>query len=418
LTIALPARAEGDRNQWSIEMDLSAPSASTPLGSWAAGGLGKLRYDDSDRTPNLSRFVGEYRRRITPTIWGDVVADWADDGTSGLGITEAYIDWRPIPKSRIRHRWRFGAFYPPFSLENTGLGWSSPWTISSSAINTWFGEEIRTFGAEWSMHRGIGPSGSPQEFGLFAASFYGNDPAGTLLFWRGWSLHDRQSRLGDRWMLPPVPLPSPRGPVTGYVDNPFEPFHEIDGRPGVYGGAEWRYAQRALVQAAVYDNRADPKRFSGGQWGWHTRFAHVAAQVSLPARFGLMTQWLGGKTAWRWGGLSDGTVLPNAVFAKDSFESWYLLLTRPVFMRHSVSLRYDHFKTWRPKEKDDFVSDDGDAWTAAYRYSRSPTLSFILEWLDVDSARVLWPVYGLPNRAEEREVQLKVELTVGGLARR
>jgi hypothetical protein len=108
-------------------------------------------------------------------------------------LSEAFIDWRPIPTSSNQQQVRFGAFYPPFSLENTDLGWSSPFTYSYSAINTWLGEEVRPIGAEWSLRRRLGFAGSPHELRVFASAFYGNDPAGTFLFWRGWSLHDRQN---------------------------------------------------------------------------------------------------------------------------------------------------------------------------------------------------------------------------------
>ena len=45
--------------------------------------------------------------------------------------------------------------------------------------------QIRPVGAEWSLRRRLGFPGSPHELRAFADGFYGNDPAGTLLFWRG-----------------------------------------------------------------------------------------------------------------------------------------------------------------------------------------------------------------------------------------
>ena len=107
------------------------------------------------------------------------------------------MDWRPIPRSANQQQVRFGAFYPPFSLENGAHGWESPFTYSYSAINTWLGEEVRPLGAEWSLRRRLASTRNTQEVRVFASGFYGNDPAATLLFWRGWSLHDRQTRLND-----------------------------------------------------------------------------------------------------------------------------------------------------------------------------------------------------------------------------
>ena len=248
------------------------------MSAWTDGGVGKLRHVEDGVTG--FRLFGEYHGRITPTLRARVVADYVDDASGGLDLTEAVIDWRPIPRSRNQQQWRFGAFYPAFSLENGDRGWQSPFTYSYSAINTWIGEEIRPFGAEWSLRRRLEGLGSAHEVRAFAAGFYGNDPAGTLLFWRGWSLHDRQTRLNDELEIPPLP----------FTTRPqrLSPFKELDHRPGVYGGLEWRYARRALVQLARYDNRADPYSFSDGHWGWGTDFNHLAVQVGLPADLGLV----------------------------------------------------------------------------------------------------------------------------------
>ena len=44
-----------------------------------------------------------------------------------------------------------GAFFPTISLENDDIGWTSPYTLSASAINTWIGEELRTIGTEGTL---------------------------------------------------------------------------------------------------------------------------------------------------------------------------------------------------------------------------------------------------------------------------
>ena len=192
------------------------------------------------------------------TLSATVIADYQSDASPGLDVTEAYMDWRPIPKSENQQQIRFGAFYPPLSRENADLGWQSPFTYSYSAINTWLGEEVRPIGVEWSLHRRLGFAGSPHELRAFASAFYGNDPAGTLLFWRGWSLHDRQTRLGDTLPMPPSPIFDFTGSVVGHAPQSVQPIDEIDHRPGAYAGVEWSYARRVLVQLARYDNRADP----------------------------------------------------------------------------------------------------------------------------------------------------------------
>ena len=256
----LAARLRRGARGWRRAIATSSTSTLRPatsrrrriLSAWTDGGFGKLRYVDDGF--EAFRLFGEYHGRISPTLRARVVADYVDDASSGLDLTEAVIDWRPIPRSRNQQQVRFGAFYPSFSLENGDRGWQSPFTYSYSAINTWLGEEIRPIGAEWSLRRRLEGVHSAHELRAFAAGFYGNDPAGTLLFWRGWSLHDRQTRLNDELEIPPMP----------FTTRPqrLSPFMETDHRPGVYAGVEWRYARRALVQFARYDNRADPWSFS------------------------------------------------------------------------------------------------------------------------------------------------------------
>lgn len=412
LLAPLPAALGDDAHQWTLNADFAAGAADTRLHSWSEGGLGRLRFDEAGRGSSTGRLFAEYRGRITPTLWADVVVDYVPDASTGVDATEAYLEWRPLPKSPSRHRWRIGAFYPPFSVENGGNGWSSPLTISSSAVNTWLGEEVRPLGVQWSMRRPLGFTGSPHELGAFAAGFYGNDPAGTLLFWRGWAVHDRQTRLGDALPLPPQRLGED---PEGALQHELEPVHEIDGRPGFYAGVQWRYARRVALRLAHYDNRADPGAFDDGQWGWRTRFLHASAQIELPRRVGLLAQRLHGDTDWIVGTTTEGALPPDARLVSDEIDAWFVLLTRPIGERHSVTLRYDDFDYRRTGTS--LAPDSGRARAVAYRYRASPRLSLGLEWLQIDSERDLNPVlFGAERRARERLLQLKLTLTAGSPA--
>jgi hypothetical protein len=405
-----------DRHHLTVELETSYVAAESSLESWTAGGLSKLRRAPADDGFTASRLFAEYRGRIVPGLWTKVVADYVDDASAGLDLVEAYVDWQPT--SRGRHRLKVGAFYPPLSLENGARGWNSPFTYSFSAINTWLGEEIRPIGAEWSMRRRVGYANSPHEIAAFAAGFYGNDPAGTLLFWRGWALHDRQTRLNDRVPMPPLPIWSSTGAIVGAAPQTVEPFEEIDDRPGAYAGVEWRYGRRALLQLAQYDNRADPYGHRDGQWGWQTAFTQVAAQVSLPAALGLIVQWLEGDTDWIAGARANGTLSPGAELVEDRFEAKFVMLTRLVRGLHRVSLRYDDFAMTRaaipaaPAER-------GHAWALAYRYERSARFTGGVEWLRVRTRRDLWSdFYGAADRASEREIRFQLNLRLDNAAAR
>jgi hypothetical protein len=398
--------ADGDRHAWTFDVAVGYPETSSDLDPWTVSGHGKLRFG-ADGGLAGNHFSAEYRGRITGALWVKTVLDYADDASTGLDLTEAYLEWRPVPKSVNQRAFRFGAFYPPFSLENNDAGWASPFSTSWSTINTWLGEEIRPLGAEWRIRRRLGFSGSPHELGGFVAGFYGNDPAGTLLYWRGFASHDRQTRFNDRLPMPPMPIFGAGGIVVGLRDQSVEPIEEIDDAPGYYAGIEWRYARRALVQLAIYDNRADPDSFRDGQWGWNTRFGHVAAQVDLPGGFGLMSQWMTGATYWLIAVTPTGMRTPATRLVDDEFDASFFMLTKRLSSPHRVSVRYDTFDFAR--EAMDLTIDSGQGWTVAYEYEATSSLALAFEWLTIESTRDLWPMfYGLQRDATERQLRLKL----------
>ena len=137
---ALADDSAGDRHRFQFEIDASYVHVDSPFASsWTEGGLSKLRYSESNDGLESTRVLAQYRGRVADTLSATVIADYQSDASSGIDVTEAYMDWRPIPKSANQQQIRFGAFYPPLSRENVDLGWQSPFTYSYSAINTWLG---------------------------------------------------------------------------------------------------------------------------------------------------------------------------------------------------------------------------------------------------------------------------------------
>jgi hypothetical protein len=396
------ARAQSDRHEWNLQLDVTSSVARTDVPSWLAGSVGKLRYDEGHDGIGVGRALFEYRGRIAPTWFTHVVGDIVTDGGRGLDLTEAYFEWRPVPRSATRQRLKVGAFFPPLSLENRETGWTSPFSISSSAINTWLGEELRTVGAEWSLTRHLGSAVSAMQVEVFAAAFLGNDPAGTLLAWKGWSLHDRQTRLNDVLPLPPLPQIGP-GAMFDRQALQAEPFIETDDRPGYYIGAEWRVNRRVSLAAAHYDNHADPLSVREGQYGWTTRFDHLGAQIELPADVGLIAQWMDGTTVM-------GPFAGPARVVDTAFDSHFVLLTKR-FGRQRVSVRLDGFAVVdRDSTPLDANGEDGRALTLAYAFTHSKRLVTKVEWLRVETARPSWTYLGLPGRDTERSLQVQVSL--------
>jgi len=369
--------------------------------SWTEGSVGKLRYDSSGL--QLNRAFLDYEGRLTDTFKATVVLEaYDDDLGNAIDFTEAYFEWRPVPRSPNRYRVKVGAFYPRISLENVDRGWNSPYTMNASAINTWVAEEFRSFGSELSFSRKPTSLGGAHEFSVNAAVFWNNDPAGSLLAWKGWSVHDRQTRFSDKLPLPPLPQIQP-GRMFEAQDPYVEPFQEIDDQAGYYLNVEWRYSKRLLVRAMHYDNRADPTAIESGQYAWTTKFDHIGMQTTLPGDVGLIAQWMFGSTVM-------GPVMPDGAHAVDTeFNSYFMLLTRS-FGRHRVSARYDNFDvTQSDGTPEDNNPESGFAWTVGYRYGFSDTFTLAGEWLRIRTHRCALVYYGLDPTVTERQFQLTLK---------
>lgn len=395
-------------DRWRVQANMSIQSVDSRDASWLNGGLGKLRRDESDPPATLDRLLLDYRTALTPTLFAQLDIDYQHDGDAGFDLTEAYLEWRPVPHSPTRQRFKFGAFYPPYSLENIEAGWETPFSISSSALNTWIAEEVKLLGAEWSVQRRLGDAAAPHEIGAFAAAFVRNDPAGTLLAWKGWGIHDRQTRWHEQLPLPPLPQLQPGTPIRRNQAPLAEPFIETDHALGYTVGAQWRYAQQISIQVAHYDNRADPESVADGQYGWKTYFDHLSLQISLPWDIGLMAQWMSGYTAM-------GPVMSWGARVLDTeFEASYVMLTR---MRngHRFTARYDDFSV---EDLDALPMDDnnesGTALTLAYLRELTPNLTLAFEWLRVDSDRPARAYLGLDPQSTETVLQAQLRWSLAG----
>jgi hypothetical protein len=403
--LAHPSLAQTDvpsRQHFSTGIDLSFVNTSG-YKSWTEGSVGKLRYDDSSDGLVISRAFIDYRAMVTDTLEANVALELYNDNLGAIAdFTEAYLEWRPVPRSANRYRLKAGAFYPRISLENSEPGWGSPYSLSSSTINTWVAEELRTFGAELSVTRRLQSLGGNQQVGLHAAVFYANDPAGSLLAWKGWSAHDRQTRFGDELPLPPLPSIEPGEPFENQ-DPYVAPFREIDNRPGYYFGGEWRFSQRVLLRAMHYDNRAEPTAFEDGQYAWATKFDHVGVQLSLPGDVGLVSQWMRGSTVM-------GPVVDGAHMVDTEYDSKFLLLTK-VLDNHRLSVRYDDFEVSQNDDTDeDNNPENGHVWTIAYRFDHSENISLAAEWLSIKTHHCGWIYYGLNPTRTETQLQLSLQL--------
>ena len=370
---------------------------SSPVRSWEDGGLGKTRYGgDAGGRRVLARAEAALviEPRISWDITGLVQLNVAPEQHRSPDVIEAYLQYKPVPTGSWGVKLKAGMFFPPISLENTGLAWTSPYTISSSAINSWVGEELRTFGGEATLIYRTDLA----EVSVLGALHKLNDPAGTLLAWRGWAIHDRETGPFDRVPLPQVRVIRPAGGLA--KQSPDErPYVEIDKRVGYYAGFRVDLRDVATVTLLRYDNRADDLMFANGQWPWRTDFWSLGLKVPLPGDVDIVGQAMTGKT----------TVIttPRGPLVAADFQSAYGLVSK-AWGRHRLSLRADWFKT---KDVDTLTLPDnnnehGYGLTASYIFRPTLKQRLTLEVLFIDSTRSERQFFGLSTRAKESQFQI------------
>ena len=230
-----------------------------------------------------------------------------DNRRGSVGIPEAYVDVNLRP-GEDRLRLRAGAFFLPTSRENVDALWENPYAITSSALNSWFGEEFRPIGVDASYFR-------KKLFGG-ATVFRGNDTLGSITAVRGWTLDDHWALLGE-W----IP-----------VDEEYftSVSAENDGRIGWAARGGWN-GDRLLVQLTHLDNRADGEEY-GQLFNWGTYFDVVAAEY----RVGDWTV----ASEYGWG--PTFLIVEGEKYTTD-VDAGYLLVSRQ-FARFRATVRGDSFR--------------------------------------------------------------------------
>jgi hypothetical protein len=378
-------------HEFTAQVDVRLIAADTPLRSFMHGGLGLLLFDESRDGVRLGPLMLDYSGPLTDTIRATITAYANGDGDKNpIDLTEAVLEWRPVPLSQWRWRAKLGAFYPPVSMENRGIGWQSVYSLSPAAINTWIGEEVRTIGGELSLTAAGAGVGRPFDISVVIGAFGWNDPMGVVIQERGWAIHDRQTALFGR--LPDIDgLPA--------ADGSFELFREIDNRVGYYAGFEFSWQDRVVARVLHYDNRGDPAQFDQEEYAWLSRFDSFGVRVELPREWTVIAQRLQGDTGI--GPSADGKGFHVLEFSSD------FVLVSKAHERHRVSARYERLQTTTVRAPFFFNSNqDGDAWTLAYRYDLTDRWQLQVEALQIDSKLTHRVLLGTPADAVERSVQV------------
>lgn len=346
---------------------VEASNSNSWMQSWLREGTGVTRYDSQQEGLTLIGAMAEAEVDFDNSWQFQATGYYYPDGDQHLGLTEGSLTYKPLTFG-WKHKLQMGVFYPSFGFENPTAGWQSPYTYTFSAINSWIAEELRTIGGEWQVTRPGSQYNSNHTFSFVSSVFAANDGAGTLLSWRGWALHNRQTLLGERVAF--ADYPSISGPLE-LQPNWVEPFLETDGKVGYYLGGHWRYKRSSELRAYHYDNRGNPLEVnSDGQYAWNTQFWSVSAKHLFNRQWRLIAQWMGGTTAM-------GDI--NAV--KVDFDAWYAL-TSYKYQQHRLSLRYDNFET-KDRDNNQYDPNDsrGHAWTLAWRYQPKDHVELGIEYL-------------------------------------
>jgi hypothetical protein len=334
--------------------------------SWLDGGLGKLRYDASDGRFQFAGGVVQGYGRLTPEVEAVAVVRADQEQKDFILPLESYVRYRPVSTNPWRWSAKIGAFFPPFSLENTELGWTSYWTITPSAINSWVGDELRTIGGEGTLEWRNG-SGT---LSLLGSAYGWNDPAGVLMADRGWALDDVPTALFDEPRRPDATLILFHAPFPDTTPT----FMEIDHRVGWYGGATWDDSDGWRAQVFRYDNDADPAAHKSDYFAWHTNFWDAGLSKTW-REFTFLVQGLSGTTVIQPSPTFVSTTNFSAIYALIGWEmdDWRL------------ATRLDEFRTHTDPGSP--LSEDGYAVTSSASWLPKEWLRLSAEILYVDSKR-------------------------------
>ncbi len=362
-------------------------------GSYLDGGLGKLRYGADDPDPGIK--FGEVIGEASATF-GEGWSFQADGRINpqygpAADLLEAFARYAPRSGSEWTWAVRAGAFFPPLSLENEQTGWSSFWTVTPSAINSWVGAELRTIGVE-----GTGQwRRNGQTLTLIGSVFGDNDPAGILISYRGWNFDDRVTGLFEKTRLPDATA------AVLHQAVPLERhlFREIDAAPGWYLDLSWEADSGTGFELMRYDNAADPTRRSGNQFAWHTAFWDVGLRQQL-GEVTVLSQALSGSTIIR--------PSPSSVTQSD-FRSAYVLVGWDLD-DWWLAARTDIFqtRTHSASPVPSLLSEDGYAFDVTVSWLPRNWLRLSAEYLLVDDTRAQRRIDGDAPHQTESQFQFVV----------
>ena len=364
------------------DVRLVAPPAQD---AYLDGGLGKLRFGAGDANFKLGDATLE-ARAVSGEWSAQADARLNPEYGPALDLTEAFVAFAPASNTRWRWSARAGAFFAPLSLENEEIGWSSFWTVTPSAINSWVGAELRTVGAEGTLEW----HSNGNDVTLIGALFGFNDTAGVLIADRGWTFDDRAAGLFEKSRIPDAVAASSHRtpPLTTHL------FREIDNTPGWYLDLSYELGGKTGFELMRYDNQADPTR----PRSWHTRFWDAGLRQQIGA-VTLLAQAVHGDTLIR----------PSAsAFTATDFDAAYVLAGWDLD-DWWLAARADWFQTRTSTAAGASpLSEDGHAFDATANWRPRNWLRISAEYLLVEDTRPQRTIEGDAPHQTETQLQFVV----------
>jgi|SRR5579871_5702645 len=357
--------------------------------SWIGGELGKLRFGAGQPSPNfrIAEAVGQVSVAISQEIHGVVLARIEPEDRAGIDLLETYVGWRPQTSGDLSWSMKAGAFFPPVSLENDDLGWTSPYTLTPSAINSWVGNELRTIGGEGTVVR----QGSIGAISVTGALFCCNEPAGVLIAKHGWTLNDRPTGLFERARLPDKLSNSSATPIpyrTGLIEN-------IDGNIGWYGKLQWSIPELGQLAAFCYDNHAGADESTARDHAWRTQFWNVSYRGQI-GDVTILSQAMDGDTDIGYAPAHVTRFTSAFVLASYDIDDWRVSARAEAFAtRNASAIKRD---------------EDGHALTLSASWNARSWLRLAGELIRLSSRRGDRATFNLPPNETDNQFQLSARL--------
>ncbi len=371
--------------------------------AWIDGGFGRLTEGEgASASAALARAEAQLEIDWTPSpvvlLRLHATARTEPDAAGGerLGLTQAFLQYRPELRPDLALRFRAGLQFAETSRENTDALWQSPYTLTLSTLNSWIGEELRPLGLDAALL--LGEPGRSR-FDLAGMAFAGADTAGALLAWRGWAMGARLSVVGETLPLPPLPTFATGG-AFGEQRSGTRPIDELDGRLGWHARARWSRSGAGLLQAGWTDTRGD-RALHDGQYAWATRLASAGAEAQLgPLR--LVAEGIAGET---------GMGIPTAAHVDLRIRAAYALAS---WARADGALRLTaRYDVFRNEDRDGAAEPNGESgWavTAAGFWTPRRWLRLGVEYLHLEGDRPAAAFSGTALGAGAERAQAELRL--------